>query len=345
MKKLIATTILLSATALSSATEVTVTGYGASYEDSLQNAKIQALEKVTGTWMNSEHSYDNGKFDESIVQYNGGVIKSYEVISKTDNSVTIKADVEKNKTNVVSGSSVNISETMRNELVRSAENNSQLEKAIQTLNDKNKAFSAKVTKVNYTNFGDQTQVTMIVNLGWNPKWISDVESLSKLIDQKTSPTSNIRQAISAGAASGAISAFGPIGAIVSSILYSPVAGPEPQKSNERAICFGTTRRRTPSDCYIVNSPLTEFQYSSIRFEIEGMSNKVKVLSSNGNIDNNTLYDNLYPGQQKRDIIGLKNSYSNPTVAIFKEESQNMTIQFLAPTSKLAQVDKFNFVFR
>lgn len=345
MKNLIISTVLSTIALQAIATEVTVTGYGSSYEDSLQNAKIQAIEKVTGTWINSEHTLNNGKFDESIVQYNGGVIKSYEVISKSENSVTIKADVEKNKTNIVSGSSASIPESLRNELIISAEKNSQLEKAIQSLNDKNKAFSVKVNKIDYLNFGEYTQVTMNATLSWNPKWISDIETLSHTVDQKKSPSNNVRQSIAASGVTTSLAMFGPIGAIAGSILYSPVAGTEPKTSNESSICFGSTRNWTPKDCYIVNSPLTNFSFANTRFEIQGLSDKVKVIMSEGNIDKSVLYEYLYPGDHKNDIIGVRNTYNNPTVVLFKEESQNLTIQFKASTLQLTKVDKFNFVFK
>lgn len=344
MKKLIALLLCISVASLAVATEVVVTGYGSSYEAALKDAKTQATERVVGTWLNSEQSYDNGKYDEHMVQYNGGVIAKYEVLSRDANSVTIKAQVEKNKTNTVIGHSVEVPNSIRENLASIAEKNSQIAEAVQYLNDKNKAIAIAVNKIDYVNLGERTRVTLDVTFGWNPKWISDVESLAVTIDQKTLPTSNARPAIAAAGVTSAIGLFGPIGAIVGSMLYSPVAGPSPTDKPESAICFGTTRTWTPSKCYIVNSPMTNFT-SSTPFELQGLSNKSKVIISNGNVDNLKLYENMYPGQKKRDIIGLSDNYANPTMILYKEESHSLKIQFDAPTHQLAKVDKFNFVFK
>lgn len=344
MKRLIALLLSISVASLAVATEVIVTGYGSSYEAALKDAKTQATERVVGTWLNSEQSYDNGKYDEVMVQYNGGVITKYEVLSRDINSVTIKAQVEKNKTNIVVGHSIEISSELRDKLSLVSEKNNQIANAVQYLNDKNKAFAVTVNKIDYANLGNRTQVTLYVTFGWNPKWISDIESLAMTIDQKTSSTSNARSSAGAVGVTSAIGVFGPIGAIAGSILYSPVAGPKPKTRPEPAICFGSTRTWSTSDCYIINSAMTNFT-SSTRFEIQGMSNKSKVLISNGNIDNLKLYENLYSGQKKRDIIGLNDSYDNPTMILYKEETHSLKVQFDAPTQQLATVDKFNFIFK
>jgi len=57
MKKLAIALMLASSVAF--ADEVTVTGYGSTFDNALANAKMQALEKVTGTFIISESEYKN----------------------------------------------------------------------------------------------------------------------------------------------------------------------------------------------------------------------------------------------------------------------------------------------
>ena len=101
MKKLVIAMMLASSVAI--ADEVTVTGYGNTFDNALANAKLQALEKVTGTFIISESEYKDKQFKETIDQYNGGIITKYDIISsnkhQTGYEVTITADVDRKKDN------------------------------------------------------------------------------------------------------------------------------------------------------------------------------------------------------------------------------------------------------
>ena len=69
-------------------------------DQALTNAKRYALEKVNGTWVSSIQRADNGKYDEEIVQYSGGVIKSYKYIRNDCTFVIIEAEVMKRSNRV-----------------------------------------------------------------------------------------------------------------------------------------------------------------------------------------------------------------------------------------------------
>ena len=91
------------ASSMALAEEVTVTGYGSTFDNALANAKMQALEKVTGTFIISESEYKNKQYKETIDQYNGGIINKYDIVSSSKKStgyeVTIVADVDRKKDN------------------------------------------------------------------------------------------------------------------------------------------------------------------------------------------------------------------------------------------------------
>jgi hypothetical protein len=88
---------LLLASSFEYAEQVTVTGYGANYNAALENAKVLALEKGASTFIIGENRAREGKVTEEIDQYNGGVIKSYRIVSQRNDGfsheVEIAADV------------------------------------------------------------------------------------------------------------------------------------------------------------------------------------------------------------------------------------------------------------
>jgi hypothetical protein len=182
MKTTIATLCLLACNA--QAVMVESNGYGNTFESALKNAKIAAVEQVNGTWLSGQVYSNNGKISEEIAQYNGGVIKSYNVISYFNNVVTISADVDIVKDNRMASKTGDVPQFIKDDLSFMQENYSKIEKSINYLNNKNNAFGVKLDGVEYFNKGDITSLRLSGTVSWSPKWISDFESLHKTIGQK-----------------------------------------------------------------------------------------------------------------------------------------------------------------
>lgn len=79
---------------------VQASGTGNSCDQALLNAKKNALEKVNGSWVRSIERSQDGKYEEEIVQYSGGVVKSYKYLRDDCTFVIIEAEVMKRSNRV-----------------------------------------------------------------------------------------------------------------------------------------------------------------------------------------------------------------------------------------------------
>jgi hypothetical protein len=75
-------------------------GTGSTCDEALLNAKRYALEKVNGSWVHSVERSVDGSYNEEIVQYSGGVIKSYKYLRNDCTFVIIEAEVMKRSNRV-----------------------------------------------------------------------------------------------------------------------------------------------------------------------------------------------------------------------------------------------------
>ncbi len=79
---------------------VQASGSGNTCEQALTNAKRHALEKVNGSWVRSFQRSQDGSYEEEIVQYSGGVVKSYKYLRDDCTFVIIEAEVMKRSNRV-----------------------------------------------------------------------------------------------------------------------------------------------------------------------------------------------------------------------------------------------------
>ena len=75
-------------------------GTGATCDEALLNAKRHALEKVSGSWVRSIRRSADDKYEEEIVEYSGGVVKSYKYLRNDCTFVIIEAEVMKRSNKV-----------------------------------------------------------------------------------------------------------------------------------------------------------------------------------------------------------------------------------------------------
>jgi len=322
---------------LCSAEEVITTGYGNTFDSALRNAKVAAVEKVTGTWINSEHKVRNGNLTEDIVQYNGGVIKTYEVLSYNNNEVKIKADIDVIKDNRVGTNSTTIPAVMRGKLVEQQQNLEQIYNAVKSLDNKNKALRLDVKNIEYVNKGSSTQVFISGNLVWIPKWQSDVRSLAETIDRKDLKDLGLIQKI----AGGVITYADPTRLTAGfSAILSKLADEQTNKTDNNTICFSEHRPYIIDSCYIMGVDFKSFG-NSIEIKSIGISSDGKVYTYPMRIRSTGFYEKFNQDEPRISYLGGR--YKNSTMAVYTNQEMSINYSFMVPTNKLAEIEKFDFV--
>lgn len=340
MKKLLLAALIASSMA-ANAEEVIVDGYGATYENALRAAKIAALEKVTGTWINSEHYLRNNRTDERITQYNGGVIKSYKVLSYNDNVVTILADVDVVKDNrVVMNSTHEVSDDARQKLLQRQQNFQNIRMAMDVM-DANSSMFFKQTGVQYVNRGDNTTVVVNGLIGWNKKWVSDFKSLLQTSGNRGDTVTDTKQRMAGGVVHNLLM-INPVLAGIASIPLSKVQDEE-VVDNTPMVCFNSS-----NECYKTQVGLRRFEYGTpIKLEVRGYRDggyRDDVLTVNRTIafrDTN-LYENIPAGSSRNMWHNGKEKFMNPTLMVNEENIMPVHFSFEVKTSDLSRVTSIRY---
>ena len=335
MKTLLAL-LLLSATTCS-AMEVVATGYGKTQQEALDNAKVAAVDRANGLWLNGQQNVRDGKYSEKITTYSGGVIRTYEVIDQTKERVTIRADVVPREKNGMGTNSATVPESVRRELGGRIDNQKRLKNAVQSLDDLSKAFNIVVSNVRYNNVGANTEVTASVEIRYNEKWISDLRELTQEVGTKQNFHRQDPQ-YAEGVVLSAVGYFSGIASGAGSIIVaSSRENTDPGYTDYPAVCVD-------KDCYVMGEWLSKF-YKPLRMTVAGVSNNKTITSSTIRFNDDMGFFDIVPaGSQKRGFMNLVYTYQNPTLVINKNKVVKTDLTFVVESSKLASVEKFNFNF-
>jgi len=342
MKKLVYLGLLLSTTVNSA--PVTSTGYGEDFNSAVTAAKIAALEQATGTWIDSEHFLKDGKTRESIVQYNGGVIKSYKVISYINNEATIEADVDVVKDNRVGTRSSSIPPDVRLSLLQKQEKAQQINSSVKFLDDRNKAFIFTPSNIEYSTRGDTTIVSVVGVLSYTPKWISDVRSLGQTINESPLVKTNTQDRVATSGVYSILNANPLLGGMAASI-YASNKQEYIEKRTEPVVCFAESSKSIPDECFVINSEFVNF-YPKMKLQVHGDSGNRSVLNIPVYLNENTqddFYGRIYPGETRKNRWGYSVTYRNPGIVIYKDNRTQIKFNLTVPTETLASVDKFEFI--
>jgi len=328
----------------SNAKEVITKGYGDTFDVALRNAKIAAIEQVTGTWINSEHSLRDGKTSETIVQYNGGVIKNYEVLQYSNGVIRIKADVDVVKDNTVGTNKKDISEDMRRQLKDNQNNLEKIKAATKFLDNRSKALRFESDTVQYATEGAETIVTVSGSIMWIPKWETDIRTLAQTINQKGSHVSNTPERIASGIISSLLSYNPFVGGVVAS-TYVVAKPAEELNSIEQMICFAENKRQIADECYIIHNQFRDFS-NRLKINVVGLEGQTQIINKtiefDGTVDLNEFYERFQAGDVKHGRFGVSLKYKNPTLAIYREQKTKVHLIFRVPTNELSKVERFDF---
>jgi hypothetical protein len=330
MKFLISSLALISSIVL--AEEVTVTGYGSSYNGALDNAKVSALEKGASTFIIGERRARNGNLSEDITQYNGGVLKTYNIINVSTTplgyEVTIIADIiPKNNT------------IKKQRYTEQLEEYKSKKKIINKLDNMGTTFYANVNRPSYKIGDSYTTVSFSIDLSWQPKWISDTKSFLSVIDQEGKVSTNSHDNLSTSLFSTMLSQFGIGGAIASIGVFAATKPEHVTNSTDTMLCFGA-KYDSSVKCSSLES--TMYLPETPRIIIIGKINDKDVVLHE-QLFNTTLYKHISSGDsiQNKWLNKYKTTYHQPAIFIFEEEEQKIPLTFMAKNDIIKNVSMIN----
>lgn len=303
-----------------SAEIVTSTGFGLTFDSALNNAKSEALEMGASTFVTGQKLYKNKQLSEEIVQYNGGIIKEYDIIRSykigDEYSVTIKADVEEqdNRRQANVGKKIYLAEHDKRQDV------------VDHLDDPGRAINMEI--MDFANDIKSTGVNIRarVRLKWQPKWISDARSFSKVINEKgRTSTNTVDQAV--GNVTNFLLNVNPVGGV----LFHEAFDPEPVKNiDSQMICFATDRKSSRVDCRNIGVDFTRFSADPVLVMIVGgrVVHKQYIAPH--------LFEKVYPGEymQNRFLRNHKVTFHQPALVVYTEEVHDVYMDFTVPRSLL-----------
>jgi hypothetical protein len=317
---------------VASAEEVQVTGYGLNYNSALENAKVMALEKGASTFIIGESTARNGKMTEEIDQYNGGVIKKYDVVSqRTTNmgyEVTIVADV------VPKNNAVRKTKTPFNVDFEEYEKR---EKIVNRLDNVGKAIHAQVTKTGTKIGRYETTVYGQVVLTWQPKWITDMKSLTSVINERGTTTNNVYDNVAGSGINSLMSRFGFLGAMGGMAVDSAIRPTPQQNSDHMMVCFGEYYGNGV-DCHKLSVDMTFPRSPKLVLvaKVEGRGHVVlyeqyldmkmyKYVSSGDTMSTSNLFKSY------------KTSFHNPALLVYEQQTQVIDLTFNIENSIIKSV--------
>lgn len=161
---------------------VQASGTGETCDAALTNAKRFALEKVNGTWVRSMEQSKDGSYNEEIIQYSGGVIKSYKYLRNDCTFVIIEAEVQK-RSNRVQLESADITKDQIIHLQGIKENNDRKAIAIRKLDSRQQAvyFAPSKTEMRLIDGTNDVAVVITGKFAYTDKWRADYLELREMI--------------------------------------------------------------------------------------------------------------------------------------------------------------------
>lgn len=158
--------------------KVVASGFGDTCAQALVNAKKNALEKVNGSWVSSIERANNGKYSEEIVQYSGGVIKSYKYLRDDCTYVILEAEVMK-RSNRVQMEKANVSSQQIVHINGIKEQSDRKKQAVDAINDRSSAvyFKPKNTQFQLHENGKDVLVAIEGTFAFTDKWRADYLAL------------------------------------------------------------------------------------------------------------------------------------------------------------------------
>jgi hypothetical protein len=299
------------------ADEVTVTGYGSNYNAALENAKVVALEKGASTFIIAESNARNGKVEEKIDQYSGGVIKSYKITNHYATplgyEVVIVADVvPKNNTRKRTSTPLNID----------FEEHDKRARIVNRLDNIGTAVYANIATPNTKIGSYETTVATSIELTWQPKWLSDVKQFTSTINEQGKTTSNTHESL-AGAATTALIGVNPL---LGAIGWEAMK-PAPMKNQDNMmVCFGAYIKSSV-DCF--NLDVDMRMPRNPKIVVVGKVQGNDIIIHEQYLEDSRMFQWVNAGDAKynRFFPKYKTTYNQPALVIYENERHIIPVKF------------------
>lgn len=208
---------------------VTAEGSGATYAEALANAKVRALEKVSGVFVISSTKTVDQQQRSATSEYYGGVIRSWEEVDSTKAfgvfTVTIETMIVSGKNNIVNNQ-ISVS-AMSDQIGELQELKSRQQQFVRAFEDQ-PMYAVSTGKSSFTVRGNMVELTIPYHISWSPKFVDDIRTYAKM--------------------AGKVVDVG-------------------DKRSAYAVCFGTTARWIPQEqCYDLAASIPQLE-SSARVQI------------------------------------------------------------------------------
>lgn len=311
--------VLLFISSIASAAEVTVTGRGTTYDRALANAKMLALENVTGTFVIAQSEYKDKEFRESMEQYNGGVIKSFRVKEYKEFphhiEVTITADVVEKKDNRIAGNN-------KREFNVEFDEHEQRKVVVDKLDNVNNMIAIDVEKPTYEIDRYSSIVSIGIDIKMQPKWVSDMQAFTDVIGEKGNTSNNAYANIHGGIVSSVMTS-NPIAAVLVGVLGAPA----PKKTSEQTmVCFAKSRGGF-LNCKNVGVSFVKIpKYPQLVVEVISDGVKHTVYKQRLQMK---MYEFVHPGEYRNHYFfkSYKENFHQPAWVIYTSESEQRILRF------------------
>ena len=157
---------------------VVATGRGKTCEQALENAKVIAVERVTGLWMIAERTTNGKEYNEKITDYTGGLVKSYTVVDNQCTQVTIEAQVVPRTNRIVTGSA-DVKREHLDTLQAKIANEKKRAVAIAEVDNRSKAIAVQIDNIEFKTKDNATYVVIDTTMTYQEKWKHDYYDLKK----------------------------------------------------------------------------------------------------------------------------------------------------------------------
>lgn len=151
---------------------VQASGTGNTCDDALLNAKRYALEKVNGSWVRSVERSKDGSYEEDIVQYSGGVIKSYKYLRNDCTFVIIEAQVQK-RSNRVQMEQADVTKNNIIHVQGIKDSVDRKQQAVSKIDSRSTAVYFKPSSTEFNVVGDDVAIKINGTFAFNDKWRAD----------------------------------------------------------------------------------------------------------------------------------------------------------------------------
>ena len=326
----------------SNADIVIIEASGDSFDSALENAKKIAIENQSGVLINQNKRYssENDKYEENINQITNAFIKSYKILSFSDNKIKVEFDIQKTKLSLKQdGGEINQKEVA--DIIESFESQY---RQLKYLNNLQKALSAKVVSTDISLIStDISNLSIKIKLSWDPQWINEMVHTHEIIERdqsyykKYELNDKFKESIVQG-----LFKVEPILAGIASLVLS---GKSQKESNTKQLCIRLNQLDSTGSCFsnkvfFSNIP----DYSSFAIKLISKNNDGKVIAENKmDIGRHDLYKQYYKNDTAKDFLIFKKRFNQPAVVINASNVSYANFSFNIDNKKLKNISTFDVV--